>query len=410
MRSNPKTVYVLGAGFSRDAGLPLQAQILPRIVAFKPDLPLLEAPLHYAYLEDFWSCRNSLLGLLRETFPSSITTPGSSFPRRELPPLEDVFTLLDHTISRRQGCRAFSWQALEAAREALKRTILFVVHAASERAEPRPMDCYRRFAAHLLETRIRSGQPADPFSIVSLNWDCILEESIYWCLQKIGAIKKADIDYCCYTTPLGPGCWHTPSVLQKSKGLFNLKVMKLHGSANWLLCPNCNRLYTGLGAEADAWELYMRPRACPSCLQAAPHQEGVVHPQLDPFFITPTFLKVFDNPHIQMTWHNAYVEISEASELVFIGYSFPEADYHFRTFLRRAVRPDARITAVLTDSDRPKRNTPRRLLSAFAATRYLKFFGARTRFEFGGVRAYFTTLLGSVPLSARLNRLRRRLA
>lgn len=40
---------------------------------------------------------------------------------------------------------------------------------------------------------------------------------------------------------------------------------------------------------------------------------------------TPTFVKRFDNPHLQMTWHNAFIELVEADKVVFIGYSLPGA-------------------------------------------------------------------------------------
>jgi len=241
-----------------------------------------------------------------------------------------------------------------------------VFHDLTQRVEPGPSRFYGSVAAHLLERRMSAGQGADPFTVVSLNWDAMLEEALYWCLGQAGGVGKGDIDYCCFTTPL-PGCPHTPSILQKSKGIFNIKVIKLHGSASWLTCPNCDRLFTGLGSPESLWAQYVVPRRCEFCkakfrLKKEVDLEGYLAGRepaiLRPFFITPTYVKIFDNVHIQMAWHNALLDLSEADEVVFIGYSLPEADYHVRALLRRAVRPDAQIVVVLMKDAEPPGRLP----------------------------------------------------
>lgn len=96
------------------------------------------------------------------------------------------------------------------------------------------------------------------------------------------------------------------------------------------------------------------------CIKKLNIVEDDKKPILEPFLITPTFTKVFDNTHIQMIWHNAHVELSEADKIVFIGYSFPEADYHFRTLLRKAVNPNVSIEVVLTRNDKITSEIPER--------------------------------------------------
>jgi len=78
---------------------------------------------------------------------------------------------------------------------------------------------------------------------------------------------------------------------------------------------------------------------------------------------------------INMTWHNAYLNLIQAKKIIFIGYSLPDADYHFRTLLRRAINPDAKIVVVLSKNDKPKRKTSSNMLRFFAKTRYQEFFG-----------------------------------
>ena len=373
----PKKVYVLGAGFSRDAGLPLQAGIIEKIRA-----------------------RGDIAHpLLRE-----ILSEGDKSPR-----LEDVFTLFDQAVSRQQYCLGHTWQQIEQVRRELLYNILCVFHESTPPMNAAKCQRYCAFAAHLIAERVQAGD-TDKFSIISLNWDCLFENAVYHCIREVGMVGDMDLDYCCYTTPLG-GSPHTPSILQKAKGIVNLKLMKLHGSVNWLSCPNCNRMYTGVGSDERDWDRYVFPQACPECkkfLGKLGEASGRTPPNLEPFIITPTFLKVFDNPHIQMTWHNAYLDLAAADDVVFIGYSLPEADYHLRTLLRRSIRPEARIRAVLTKDDKPKCIMPKNLRECYAASRYQDFFGKdRVEIRSSGVKGFCRSLPELLPLARPIARLRR---
>jgi len=94
-----------------------------------------------------------------------------------------------------------------------------------------------------------------------------------------------------------------------------------------------------------------------------------------------------------MIWHNAYHELSEASEIVFIGYSFPEADYHLRALLKRALKPLTKISVVLRAGDGDKKS------------RYLSFFGRKNiRFSFIGVERFFYKKYGKPHTKSCLNK------
>lgn len=393
-----KTVYVLGAGFSRYAGCPLQSEILERIKSFEIK-KLLSPDISFDIISHFQPSRDKLTQFLDQIFPQDVT-----------PSLEDVFTLLDQTIEARGCCGALTWDRLEDYRNHLKRMVLFTFHSAVEEIEEKPRDFYRSLATHLIRHRILPGQESDPISIVSLNWDSLLEDSIYWCINKIDARGRIDIDYCCYITPLVESIPHTPSTKQKALGIFNFKLMKLHGSANWLWCPNCNRLFTGVGGNDSVWDLYVKERKCRFCGEQYSKSSGsssIRAPILQPFFISPTYVKKFDSPHIQMTWHNAFLDLSEATDVIFIGYSLPEADYHVRNLLRRSIRKDTNIFVVLTESARQKRNTPKKLAYYLPERRYKDFFGENgVEFDFNGVEGYFSHLLGEKGLSKKLSSLK----
>jgi hypothetical protein len=389
----PETVYILGAGFSYDAGVPLQSQILQRI----KDLDILSTP-------------SVLIDMFAESQGRIISFVNRIFKEVPNPRLEDVFTLIDQNIQRRSYCVGYDWRELEMVHSALLNAIVVLFHTHQSQIPPEAQEFYRSVAGYFVGERVKAGQKEHPFSIISLNWDCVLENAIYWFLDQCGG-NKVDIDYCCYTTPLEGTSRHTPSINQKAVGLFNTKFIKLHGSVNCVLCPNCNRLYTGLGATRELFNEYIAGKICPRCYRVrdVDGSTALNEPVLEPLIISPTFIKEFNNAHIQMIWHNAYIDLCEAKKVVFIGYSLPEADYHLRTLLKRAIRKDAELVVVLTKKDKSPRHCVNHIREKYAASRYEAFFGKgeHLKFEFGGVESYFRDVVESERLSQRIGRLRK---
>jgi hypothetical protein len=390
---NLETVYILGAGFSYGAGVPLQSEILQHI---KDSDPL--------------STPSVFSDMFAESQGRSISFINRIFEEVPNPRLEDVFTLIDQSIQRRSYCVGYNWQELEIVRSALLNAIVMLFHTCESRIQSKMQEFYHSVAGYFVEERVNAGQKRHPFSIISLNWDCVLENAIYWFLDQCGG-NKVDIDYCCYTTPLEGTLRHTPSINQKAVGLFNTKFIKLHGSVNCVLCPNCNRLYTGLGAPRELLEEYIAGKICPRCcrVRSAVGSTALNKPVLEPLIISPTFIKEFNNAHIQMIWHNAYMDLCEAKKVVFIGYSLPEADYHLRTLLKRAIRKDAELVVVLIKKDEPPLHCDKHIREKYAASRYGAFFGSGTniKFEFGGVKSYFRDVVEPKQLNQRIEWLRK---
>lgn len=339
-----KTVYVLGAGFSAGAGLPIQSRVLGNILSkigysFSG---ILATESEKAFQESLNGKIDDITAFVRRCFPHQDQM------------LEDIFTLLDQSIRTSSHFKGYSGVQLEEIRKTWIELLVGYFHALSAGYLQSNKTVCQRYVTALLKQKIVQGQDSDPCSIISLNWDSVIEDSFYEVLDKTRVHGKADIDYCVYTTPLDKST-HTPSTKQKAAGLFNLKLLKIHGSTTWLRCPNSNHIYTGLGSPENPYKIYVQARKSPFIEKYYPDSEddnGA--PLLEPFIITPTYAKIFDQPHIQTTWHNAYVELREASKIVFVGYSLPEADYHFRTLLRRAIRDQTTIEVVLHENDAPK--------------------------------------------------------
>jgi hypothetical protein len=88
--------------------------------------------------------------------------------------------------------------------------------------------------------------------------------------------------------------------------------------------------------------------------------------------------------HVKHVWNQMGIELAEADRLVFMGYSFPKADFHFRTAITQFLKTDAEIEVVLSDDDRNNGN----------GKGYLDFFGpSRAKIFYEGVYEYLITKL-----------------
>lgn len=100
----------------------------------------------------------------------------------------------------------------------------------------------------------------------------------------------------------------------------------------------------------------------------------------------PTYIKDLSNPQYKIIWQNAGIEISEASKLVFIGYSLPSADFEMRQLLARMTRANAEIQVV----DFPTGDDQK----VITKSHWEKFFGKRSIvFHFDGARSYISELV-----------------
>ncbi|HUU20069.1 MAG TPA: hypothetical protein VMW72_23160 [Sedimentisphaerales bacterium] len=388
-----RTVYVLGAGFSREANVPLQSEILEAI----RNLNLSDAPA--SLVNRYLTAWNNASTFLRNVF--GLKTD---------PLLEDAFTLLDETISQKQYCCGYSWQTLETINKSLNEVILYLFHLKQKGITNNAREFYNSFAAYCLEVFLKSQKSMEPISIISLNWDCVLDNAFNWCLSKCVNIKTV-VDYACYCTAIPESEKRIYFQDSKYSNFKKFKLMKLHGSTNWSLCPNCGRVYTGLGMQENIWIKYILGTTCPKCSNFIPSSEGqeIRPPILESFLITPTFVKKFENPHIQMVWHIAYTELCEAERVVFIGYSLREADYRLRTLFKRAIRAGTDIEVVLAPCDKPKKKYQREKNIDGVTGRYKQFFRSSDpmTFFYGGVKKYFQKNAGSVTLKTRIRRLQR---
>lgn len=111
---------------------------------------------------------------------------------------------------------------------------------------------------------------------------------------------------------------------------------------NWLHCPNCQRMYVKFGKKT----MLSPPPPCEHCSKNLKISRSDNAIKLKSNLLLPTFIKDLSNIQIQLVWQNAGIELSEASKVVFIGYSLPQADFEIRQLLSRCIPNHAEVEVV----------------------------------------------------------------
>lgn len=321
-----KTVFVLGAGFSMAAGAPSQEKLISKIFELNDTNPgIFTRP---KAIDNFKNFLSKQLGI-PEAYHAKI-------------PLEDVFTPIDRCLLDNLSFRDLDINQVKTVREDIYYLIGKTLQHLLTTSDKNYIDA---FAAYLVdECRKRADgnyTKIDNVSVITTNWDILLDKSIYDNIHTSG--DKAVVDYCCHISSFGEfDNTVKPGLEILGKGGYNVKLLKLHGSLNWLQCPRCQRVYVDV-ADKIAVNQYEKKEPCRHC------QKNFVPdnpPILTSNIIMPTFLKNLSNPQYRIIWQNAGIELSEAEKIVFIGYSLPQADYEMRQLLSRMVRSTAKVEVI----------------------------------------------------------------
>jgi len=179
-------------------------------------------------------------------------------------------------------------------------------------------------------------------SLISTNYDIVLDNQ----LQKkdifnYGVLIRTTLEHKSsqsgnYDMAIGIGGkkhfskaeskWEKP-ISQKKENSGKIPLFKLHGSLNWLWCPRCEELDITFLEKGALWT-QKGNFICVSEYCTSPYQILIV---------SPTMFKIYDNRVIKKVWKEAEQAISHSDYIIFIGYSFPEADIHIRCMLTKAI-------------------------------------------------------------------------
>jgi hypothetical protein len=344
-------VVLFGAGATKACGGPLTNEILPEVLANR------------AALE-----REGYLKLIDRFLVENFNLPRSRSRRRaaHYPPLPLVLSLVDTALDRGDALGS-RWPAsdLRYVRDGLEYAVFALLEHHLRSIKP-----------HYLTFLDALYQSTSSVTVISLNYDIIADNALPAVAERQGRLALPD--YCCDIA--------TDAYRHVDK--FG-RLLKLHGSLNWLYCPNCHRLDLGVARSGRSTvkvlsELYLddlggkyacRGSPCPEC--RAP---------VRPVLITPTHLKDYRNPHISRVWYEAARSLREAERVIFVGYSMPEDDVEVIYLVKRGLANlDAnRITVVERASSRRKA----RLDEHSVGLRYRALFGDRIDWRPDGFEAW----------------------
>ncbi|MFN7919294.1 MAG: hypothetical protein U0Q16_04310 [Bryobacteraceae bacterium] len=352
MPDRPRPVVVFGAGATKDCGGPLTDEILLHgLQGFR------SVPRPHAYeREDFFG---TVEHFLTESF--HLPPYREKLEKHHFPSLPLLLSLIDTAIDRGQPLGGRSPEQLREVRGAIE-YLMFAVLQEHLRGLP-ANNSYGRFLVAL--ARRFDIAPR----VITLNYDLIADGVLFD--MAVQASKRGGLhrlpDY---------DCEIATEAYAKRPHDYGL-LLKLHGSLNWLYCPDCQRLDIGLSAEGSRLqtrkvlddlyrEVNLHDRY--SCRGAPCVRCGT---DVRPVLITPTHRKDYRNPHIARVWYRAEQVLREATDVFLIGYSLPADDVEVIYLLKRGLAGSkAKITVVQYDPGK-------KLTESEVGQRYRSLFGDR---------------------------------
>jgi hypothetical protein len=323
-----KVAFILGAGFSKCAELPVQAEFSPLVTSEDFDSPadLLITEIISSFLEEAFGWKKG----------------------REIPALEDVFTSID--LSANNGHYLGHTYSPEMLR-ALRRMLIYRIFQILD----------QRFrVCPEIDQLLRHYLPND-CSFIVMNWDIVLEKH----LNEIDPSLEVD-----YVSP----SYNWSTNLQENPARA-VKICKMHGSGNWMYCENCKSvfyqldkkvsLHTKVGLQLRDFQLFNVSFQEQEIADALAEVQGNrcrrCHNIFSSHIATFSYRKSFSTAAYSAIWNEAENLLAEADNWIFIGYSLPEADFELKHLIKSAELriPDKskhrKIDAVLYQ-DEPAKN------------------------------------------------------
>ncbi len=356
-RTRVKRVFVLGAGFSWYAGLPLQSKFTEALLAASKFADTAPSKLAVEYLKTF----------VCDVFGTPLTASD------RWPKLEDLFTNIDQAANAGHNLgKGYAPADLRTVRRALIFRTIRMLHQLYERAQHKKNPDWVMLEEFFREIDLRTC------AFINMNWDTVVERGI----QRIH--PDYYFDYMCDATAarFPKGRRSGPIERDDADPDANIHIVKIHGSTNWLYCDNCRRLFwfppgktmsvSNQLLTEDDWERIhpgdrhrMYGWTCSRCKTV----------RLTTRLATFSYLKALDCPMFQKSWFSASELLDSANSWVFIGYSLPAADYEFKHLLKRAQLSRSKEPRLVVITKDPGANE--------TIENYQRFFGEVKPFDQG---------------------------
>ena len=305
-------VYILGAGFSADAGIPLLDNFLVQMRASMNWLRQEKRDREFSAIRKVFEFRKEAasaalrVNLNIENIEDLFSLAAAS---GQYPLEESVSTAIAGTLdfSRRHGklqcfeivvdndlARPISW-APEVEGDGATRSVI------------PPYDLY----AGLLSGRLCSPGKFMKNTIITFNYDTVLEEALAnWKTPFWYGFKPRTVEF------------DASSKWARENPDDALPILKLHGSVNWARPKRARGRVSVYGSYSDVLNIDGRVLLKP-----------------------PTWRKSFQGP-LSEVWNAAIQALSEATRVVIIGFSVPPTDVHFKFLLAAGLQENISLGSI----------------------------------------------------------------
>ncbi|MCF6268696.1 MAG: SIR2 family protein [Melioribacteraceae bacterium] len=313
-------VFVFGAGASHPDGVPLQRHILPMILN---DDEIAGSDIGKIVIQ-----------FIKDNFAFDSAT-------NDYPHLESLFLFLDHFIQQNESLsKTYTNSVLHKIKEHLIILIHFIVNKETSTIN----STYHKFweAVEKYNSNI---------SIITLNYDTLLEQAFEFMYERVGYIdysfhlmnynKSDDLKH--FNFWLNP---RQPIQTHSESNPVPFKLIKLHGSLNWKYCNCCNQtLLTPWDREVDLnkGKFTWYSKKSETSYEYVCPIDGT---DFETLILTPSFAKNINQQVISQLISEAGREIRAAKKIVFIGYSFSNADVHVRALFKKHLQPETEVVVL----------------------------------------------------------------
>lgn len=337
------TVFVLGAGASKAAGAPLMNNFLD-------------------VAHDLW--KKGQVKELESNFSDVFGAIAAlqavhSKAQLDINNVESVFAILEMAAILKKF-PTFSVEQIQKTIDSLKLligvTIEKTLQLPVEREYPRSPVPYGEFAK-LIKYLRNDAFPKQSISIITFNYDLACDYAMYQHGIPINYALGENLDQ--LSTPL----------------------LKLHGSLNWVYCPELGKVvpwtmdehfrkyhWLGLDDSVPFVKLQMMPH-----LKDFKYQDHEVVPE--PVLVPPTWNKAEYHRNLTDVWSRAAQELTDAENIFIIGYSLPKTDAFFRDLFALGAVGDVPLKRLwVFNPDKKVESRFNKMLGPAAASRFQPFF------------------------------------
>jgi NAD-dependent SIR2 family protein deacetylase len=316
-----KTVFILGAGASAEAGAPLMGNFLAKAKQLYD---------RGVFGESSARIRDVLDAAYKDLKPVQAKSSIEFWNIEEVFSAIDIGAMLELFGSRdpstlselKRSIRVFIYRTLEESIRLPARGL----HVA-------PPEAYAMLARLVLQKlRLHARRGRVDVSFITFNYDACLEFALVRSALGVDyALPEAFIEG------------------DESRHWIRVPVLKLHGSINRGTCSKCQAI---VPTEIDPWrcaamlDLEDRPATFPlllgSQIARRRHSCGALLDEV-PFLVPPTWDKSTGSAALRSVWRRAATELGSADRIVVIGYSLPESDRFFKHLYALGTNSDVHL-------------------------------------------------------------------